>query len=71
MVDRSPGSRSESPPPSARRGTVVRWESYEKDGVDPRTGDTVRAVRRRIGADDSPPMKQAYRSYLRALLETA
>lgn len=51
-----------------RRGSGLFWERYEKEGVDPRTGERVRAVRRRLRVDSELPMKEAYDAYVRALL---
>ncbi len=51
-----------------RRGTGLRWERYEKEGVDPRSGRTVSATRRRLHVDEALPMKEAYDDYVRRLL---
>jgi tRNA(His) guanylyltransferase len=51
-----------------RRGTGVRWESYEKEGVNPKTGAKRTATRRRLVVDDALPMKAAYRDYVAELL---
>jgi tRNA(His) guanylyltransferase len=48
-----------------RRGTGISWERYEKEGVDPREGRTVRTLRRRLRVDDSLPMKEDYDTYVR------
>jgi tRNA(His) guanylyltransferase len=52
-----------------RRGTGVSWETYEKEGVNPKTGKTVKAMRRRIKADEELPMKEAYARFVRAKIE--
>jgi len=49
-----------------RRGTGIYWERYEKDGRNPKTGQAVKATRRRIKVDDALPMKDAYASFVRA-----
>jgi len=43
-----------------RRGVGLYWEHFEKQGVDPRTGETATASRRRIRADRELPMKDEY-----------
>lgn len=48
-----------------RRGTGVAYEAVEREGVDPRTGEKRRAIRRRVAVDDELPMKAAYARYLR------
>ncbi|WNG21247.1 tRNA(His) guanylyltransferase Thg1 family protein [Cystobacter fuscus] len=52
-------------PPWQRRGSGVVWEQYEKEGVNPVTGQTVRSTRRRLRVDQELPMKDAYDAYLR------
>jgi tRNA(His) 5'-end guanylyltransferase len=47
-----------------RRGVGLRWEQYEKEGFNPKTGETVIAQRRRIAAVDPLPMKDAYEAFL-------
>ncbi|OJH41664.1 tRNA(His) guanylyltransferase Thg1 family protein [Cystobacter ferrugineus] len=48
-----------------RRGSGVVWEQYEKQGVNPVTGQTVRSTRRRLRVDQELPMKEAYDAYVR------
>jgi tRNA(His) guanylyltransferase len=48
-----------------RRGTGIYWETYEKDGHNPKTGQAVKATRRRIKANDALPMKDAYARFVR------
>jgi tRNA(His) 5'-end guanylyltransferase len=48
-----------------RRGTGIYWETYEKDGHNPKTGQAVKATRRRIKANDTLPMKDAYARFVR------
>jgi tRNA(His) 5'-end guanylyltransferase len=40
-----------------KRGIGLYWEDYQKPGVDPRTGETVMATRRRIRVDLELPMR--------------
>lgn len=51
-----------------RRGTGVGWETYEKDGRDPRTDRVTKTSRRRLLVDEALPMKAAYDAYVRARL---
>lgn len=51
-----------------RRGSGVFWETYEKDGFNPKTGQAVRATRRRLVEDLELPMKDAYADYVRRFL---
>jgi tRNA(His) guanylyltransferase len=51
-----------------KRGTGVFWETYEKRGVDPRTGSETVATRRRLRVDEDLPRKEAYADFLRQFL---
>ena len=53
-----------------RRGTGLRYETYEKEGFNPKTQKFVKCVRRRIMTDDDLPMKDAYRDYLLEIMKT-
>ena len=48
-----------------RRGTGLYWERYERDAVNPRTGEVVHALRRRIKVDFELPMKDDYEAFVR------
>jgi tRNA(His) 5'-end guanylyltransferase len=48
-----------------RRGTGIYWEQYEKDGRNPKTGQAVKALRRRIKVNDELPMKGEYAKLVR------
>ncbi|HEY4386429.1 MAG TPA: tRNA(His) guanylyltransferase Thg1 family protein [Ktedonobacteraceae bacterium] len=52
-----------------RRGTGIYWEHYEKAGYDPRAEVEVIATRHRIKIDEELPMKEAYGTFIRALLD--
>ena len=54
-----------------RRGSGVVWERYDKEGLNPRTGQTVLTARRRLRVDESLPMKEAYDDYLRERMRPA
>lgn len=51
-----------------RRGVGLWWETVEKEGVDPRTGETARATRRRVRTEAELPAGDAYGALLRGLL---
>lgn len=51
-----------------RRGVGVRWTSYQKEGHNPVTGESVIATRRRLEVDVELPMKDGYSDYIRAFL---
>ena len=53
-----------------RRGTGLRWERYKKEGVDPRSGQKVSSVRRRLRVDESLPMKEEYDAYVLDLMKS-
>lgn len=52
-----------------RRGTGIYWETYQKAGFDPIQQQEVTATRRRVKIDEELPMKEAYGSFIRALLD--
>ncbi|MCE9673327.1 tRNA 5'-guanylyltransferase [Myxococcus stipitatus] len=54
-----------------RRGVLVRWERYTKEGVDPRDGSRTRTTRRRLGVDADLPMKDDFARHLRDVLATS
>lgn len=47
-----------------KRGVGLYWEDYEKPGVNPKTNQAVKAIRRRIKADMELPMKEAYSKFI-------
>jgi tRNA(His) guanylyltransferase len=51
-----------------KRGVGLYWEEYEKEGVNPLTGQTVTAQRRRIRIEYELPMKEGYTEFIRRLL---
>lgn len=53
-----------------RRGIGFYWESYQKDGVNKLTGETVQATRRRLKIDLTLPMKDEYQALLLSILKT-
>lgn len=48
-----------------RRGSGVVWERYDKEGLNPVTGQTVLTTRRRLRVDEALPMGEVYDGYLR------
>lgn len=48
-----------------RRGFALTWETYEKPGTDPRTGQPAPSTRRRVRVEDDLPVKDAYDAWLR------
>jgi hypothetical protein len=54
-----------------KRSVGVCWESYEKPGVNPRTGEQTVAVRRRLNVDLTLPRGDAYGAFIKALLVTS
>jgi tRNA(His) 5'-end guanylyltransferase len=52
-----------------RLGTGVRWQAVRVEGVDPRTGITACAERKRLYFDEALPRGEAYGAYLRELQE--
>jgi len=53
-----------------KRGAGVYWEAYDKEGLNPVSGETVLARRRRIVRDLELPMKDAYGEFIAAMLGT-
>ncbi|MGE0489706.1 MAG: tRNA(His) guanylyltransferase Thg1 family protein [Vulcanimicrobiota bacterium] len=51
-----------------RRGTGLGWESYDKPGFNPLTGQAVTAQRRRLRRYDDLPMKEGYAEFIRELI---
>jgi tRNA(His) 5'-end guanylyltransferase len=51
-----------------RRGTGIYWETYEKDGHNPKTGQAVKTTRRRVRVDEVLPMKDAYARFVRGVI---
>ncbi len=51
-----------------RRGAGVSWENFEKQGMDPRTGEATMAQRRRAHVDAELPIGEAYSAFLRQIV---
>jgi tRNA(His) 5'-end guanylyltransferase len=54
-----------------KRGSGIWWETFEKPGVDGRTGEPVTATRRRLRRDLELPMRDAYDAFMRERLAEA
>ncbi|RYD63140.1 MAG: guanylyltransferase, partial [Verrucomicrobiaceae bacterium] len=52
-----------------KRGYGVRWQEYEKEGHNPITGKTTRAIRRRVAADLELPLGDEYAGMIVSLLD--
>ncbi|OUS23988.1 guanylyltransferase [Gammaproteobacteria bacterium 45_16_T64] len=51
-----------------KRGMGVYWETYEKDAVNPKTGQAVKAQRKRLKVDLDLPMKDQYSDFIGSIL---
>jgi tRNA(His) 5'-end guanylyltransferase len=51
-----------------KRGVGIRWESYPRDGSDPRTGAAVTVVRRRLTRELELPRGDEYEAFLTPIL---
>ncbi|MFP5270269.1 tRNA(His) guanylyltransferase Thg1 family protein [Coleofasciculus sp.] len=51
-----------------KRGVGLYWESYQKPGLNPLTGETTEAMRKRIRQELNLPMKDEYSQFIRDLL---
>jgi tRNA(His) guanylyltransferase len=47
-----------------KRGTGLYWEDYEKQAINPKTGETVTSTRRRIKHDFDLPMGEEYGRFI-------
>jgi tRNA(His) guanylyltransferase len=52
-----------------KRGSGIYWESYDKEGLNPVTGQKATARRRRIRRDTELPMKEDYSRFIASFLE--
>jgi tRNA(His) 5'-end guanylyltransferase len=51
-----------------KRGSGIYWEAYEKEGLNPVTGEKTVTLRRRIRRNMDLPMKEAYSGFIASLL---
>jgi tRNA(His) guanylyltransferase len=48
-----------------KRGTALYWKSYEKDGLNPKTGETTKCKRREVNIDyEIPTNKESLKLYI-------
>ncbi|MGN6367319.1 MAG: tRNA(His) guanylyltransferase Thg1 family protein [Phycisphaerae bacterium] len=52
-----------------KRGIGLYWEPFQKEGLNPKTGETMTATRWRVKRDLELPMKDAYSDFISALLK--
>lgn len=52
-----------------KRGTGLYWREIDKEGVNPVTGQTVTAKRKRLHRDLELPMKDAYGEFIAAIVQ--
>ncbi|MDM8549417.1 tRNA(His) guanylyltransferase Thg1 family protein [Desulfobacterales bacterium HSG2] len=50
-----------------KRGVGIYWETYEKEGYNPVTCESVTAIRNRLKVDLELPMKDAYGEFIRKI----
>lgn len=53
-----------------KRGIGIYWEEYEKEAVNPKTGEAVQATRNRLKADLDLPMKEQYSDFFSRFIPT-
>ena len=51
-----------------KRGIGVYWDTYEKQGFNPKTGLTETAVRRSLKVDMELPLREAYADFIAKML---
>ena len=51
-----------------KRGVGVVWEDYEKDAVNQKTGESVKAIRRRLQRIIDLPMRDEYSKFISSLI---
>ncbi len=66
----SRGTNFNDLPSWQKRGVGVVWETYQKDAVNQKTGETVTAIRRRLQRILDLPMRDAYGNFVATLMET-
>lgn len=52
-----------------KRGVGLYWETYERPSVNPKTGEQVAALRRRLKRDFDLPMRDQYSAFIEQLVE--
>ncbi|KAF0815349.1 hypothetical protein IGB42_00430 [Andreprevotia sp. IGB-42] len=54
-----------------KRGMAVYWETYQKPGINPQTGEAVASPRRRLKRDLELPMGEQYSAFVRPFIQAA
>ncbi|MEM9443942.1 MAG: tRNA(His) guanylyltransferase Thg1 family protein [Verrucomicrobiota bacterium] len=54
-----------------KRGVGLYWEKYLKQGLNPKTGETVNSERNRITIDYELPMKDEYSNYIETIIKNS
>ena len=54
-----------------KRGVGIYWETYEKLGTNPKTGEAVTASRRRLTKSFDLPMKDRYSTFIETMVQAA
>lgn len=54
-----------------KRGVGIYWETYEKLGTNPKTGEAVTASRRRLTKNFDLPMKDGYSKFIETMVQAA
>lgn len=54
-----------------KRGVGAYWEQYEKEGLNPKSGQKTNAVRQRLKVDLELPLKEDYEKFIRQRLNAA
>jgi len=57
-------------PPWQKRGSGVYWEDHQRPAVNPKTGETVSATRRRLKRDLELPMREAYDEFILSFIRS-
>lgn len=52
-----------------KRGTGIYWENYKRMAVNPKTGEEVIVIKKRIKCDFEIPMKDEYDTFLQEILD--
>ena len=54
-----------------KRGVGIYWEKYTKQGVNPKTGEVVPTIRKRLFVDYELPMKESYSDFISNILSSS
>ena len=68
LVRNARGTNFNDLPAWQKRGTGLYWESYRKEGYNPKLGQAVTATRRRVKMDGELPLGDDYGRFIEALL---